>query len=140
MASDRRVSGPYPTSSAQNSWPMTTSRSRSMTKAFPARREVSTKRSACLRACRSEPPGPHEHLAGPGRGLGDIGDGKLLVSHDHGAHGSPLLLEAGFPPPRRRLGRVASEAGGLDALDGAILVAVGRVAADPDRADGTALA
>src|SRR5207244_13134683 len=74
-----------------------------------------------------------------GHGLGDIGDGKLLVPHDHGAHGSPLLLEAGFAPPGRRLGWVASEAGGLDALDGAILVAVGRVAADPDRADVTAL-
>src|SRR5262249_3093017 len=38
-----------------NSWPNTTSRARSMTKAAPARRATSTSWAACWRAWRSEP-------------------------------------------------------------------------------------
>src|SRR5262249_5212321 len=71
----RVVSGPCSTISAQNSWPMTTSRSRSITKALPPRRAVATNCSACLSACRSEPQMPQASVRtntspGPGCGTG----------------------------------------------------------------------
>ena len=69
------VAGPWSTISAQNSWPITTSRERSITNALPARRETSTKRSACLSAWRSEPQMPQARVLtstspGPGSGRG----------------------------------------------------------------------
>src|SRR5215831_10036409 len=73
--SARVVSGPCSTISAQNSWPMTTSRLRSIARGLPERLEISTKRSACLRACRSEPQIPQASVRtstspGPGSGAG----------------------------------------------------------------------
>src|SRR5438552_7704716 len=70
----RAVPGPCSTISAQNSWPITTSRPRSMGLP-PARRAVSTNFSACLSACRSEPQIPHASVRtstspGPGCGTG----------------------------------------------------------------------
>src|SRR5437879_6807913 len=68
----RAVPGPCSTISAQNSWPITTSRRRSMGLP-PARREVSTNFSACLSACRSEPQIPHASVrtsTSPGPGVG----------------------------------------------------------------------
>src|SRR5215510_4765879 len=53
--SARVVWGPWSTISAQNSWPMTTSRPRSITSGLPDRREFSTNLSACLSAWRSDP-------------------------------------------------------------------------------------
>src|SRR5215510_4007503 len=93
--SARVVSGPCSTISAQNSWPMTTSRLRSMTRGLPERLEISTKRSACLRACRSEPQIPagqrtHEHLAWTGLGRRNVADHQGPVAHDHGAQGRLL--------------------------------------------------
>src|SRR5437763_14753553 len=72
--STRVVRGPCSTTSAQNSWPITTSRARSIGRP-PARREVSTNLSACLSACRSEPQMPHASVRtstspGPGSGIG----------------------------------------------------------------------
>src|SRR5215470_16075710 len=54
---------------------MITSRLRSITRGLPERFEFSTKRSACLRACRSEPQIPHARVRtstspGPGSGMG----------------------------------------------------------------------
>src|SRR5215475_14661071 len=54
---------------------MTTSRLRSITRGLPERLEISTKRSACLRACRSEPQMPQASARtstspGPGSGAG----------------------------------------------------------------------
>src|SRR5690348_1261691 len=49
-------------------------------------------------------------------------------------------LEPGLPPLGGGLRRIAPETGRLDALDGAVLVAVGGVAADADRPDGPAVA
>src|SRR5215468_7005238 len=73
--SARVVAGPWSTISAQNSWPMTTSRLRSITRGLPERFEFSTKRSACLRACRSEPQIPQARVRTstspwPGSGVG----------------------------------------------------------------------
>ena len=71
----RVVPGPCSTISAQNSWPMMTSRPRSMTRGFPARRAVSTNLSANFSACRSEPQIPHASVRtstspAPGSGAG----------------------------------------------------------------------
>ena len=70
-----RVPGPYSTISAQNSWPMTTSRERSIVNTLPARRAAATNCSACLSACRSEPQMPQASVLtstspGPGSGTG----------------------------------------------------------------------
>src|ERR1700730_15720847 len=54
--------------------------------------------------------------------------------------GRLLGLEPGLPPLGSGLRRIAPEAGRLHALDGAVLVPVGRVAADADRPDGPAVA
>ena len=73
--SARVVAGPCSTISAQNSWPMMTSRARSMTRGLPARRAVATNWSANRSACRSEPQIPQASVRtstspGPGSGAG----------------------------------------------------------------------
>src|SRR5437773_2744966 len=71
----RSAPGPWSTISTQNSWPMTTSRRRSMIGVPSARRYALAKRSACLSACRSEPQIPQARVLtstspGPGAGIG----------------------------------------------------------------------
>src|SRR5215813_5067003 len=71
----RVVCGPWSTTSALNSWPMMTSRLRSMTRGLPARFAVATNWSANLSACRSEPQMPQASVRtstspGPGCGIG----------------------------------------------------------------------
>ncbi len=75
------VSGPTSSTSAANSWPMKTSRSRSSARRCrgracpPSPRSGRASSAPCLAKCRSEPQMPHalhlhEHLAEPGHGLG----------------------------------------------------------------------
>src|SRR6266545_7843249 len=105
------VSGPCSTISAQNSWPMITSRSRSITRGLPARRELSTNLSAYLRAWRSEPQIPQARVRtstspGPGSGAGTSATtrARLRITAARMRLSSGIQLERLDVDPRRARG------------------------------------